>query len=141
VQWVDLPGVSSLDLAALEPAYFDWVPRLSAGFVSYRMQGGMSLACEPFEFPTLIRMEPAKKTETTHVREILGGMLASAGGSIGFETHERPAGLRLVVAVRGLRPRLPRWLYFIVQAQMHERSTFGFLRQIAAATLRASSDC
>ncbi|MBT7691346.1 MAG: hypothetical protein HN750_04950 [Gemmatimonadales bacterium] len=141
VQWVDLPDASGLDLEALEPVYFDWVPRLSVGMVSHRGREEMSLACEPFRFPTLIRLEPAKRTETTRTRGILGGMLAYPGGSIGFATYALPAGTRLVVAVRALKPRLPRWLYFIVQAQMHERSTFGFLRQIAAATLRASSDC
>ena len=39
-------------------------------------------------------------------------------------------GTRLTVAVSALRPRLPLWLYFYVQARLHERTTFAFLRQI-----------
>jgi hypothetical protein len=139
VQWVDLPGVETLNLVALEPFYFQWVPRLSAGFVRPRTVEGVTLSVEPLEFPTLIRLAPAAKTETTLTRNILGGLLAPAGGSIGFAQHVLPEGCRLVVAVRALKPRLPRWLYFRVQAQLHERSTFGFLRQVAAATRRASA--
>ncbi len=140
VQWVDLPGPGDLDLAWIEPAYFAWVPTLSVGTVLSRQEGEeMTLGIIPFHWPKAIRLSQPAVDADSLARSILGGMLAQAGGSIGFELERRPEGLRMVVAVRGLRPRLPRFLYFSLQAQLHERSTFAFLRQVRTGWRRRAN--
>ena len=140
VQWIDLPGHPPLDAAALEPLYFAWVPALTAGMVRPRRQadGRLSIGVEPWHWPRAIRMGPADdQAAGEHVRTIEGGVLARPGGSLGFLLHDYPHGLRLIVALRELRPRLPSWLYFRLQATLHERSTFAFLRAVRRAVDRA----
>jgi hypothetical protein len=139
VQWIDLPGPGPVDLAFLEPRYFAWVPRLSAGFVCPRREpdGRLTMAVQPLHFPLAIGMGVLERDEHTLFRPIEGGMLAAPGGRIEFVRDVREDGTRLAVAVRSLRPRLPRWLYFRLQAQLHERSTFAFLREVALAWTRA----
>ncbi|MBL4847278.1 MAG: hypothetical protein JKY65_17300 [Planctomycetes bacterium] len=92
--------------------------------------GTLRLAIEPFEWPSVIRMTEAHVGEETWARSIVGGWLAVPGGSLAFELRARPGGRRLIVAVRDLNPRLPKPLYLTVQATMHERSTFAFLREM-----------
>lgn len=140
VQWVDLPGPGNLDLAFLEPLYFAWVPCISVGTVKPRYDDSLlSLGLVPFHWPVAIRMDEPQTTDTARVRSIQGGMLASGGGSIGFHALRRSEGARLVVAVRSLHPRLPLWLYFRIQARLHERSTFAFLRQVRRAWCRRAN--
>jgi hypothetical protein len=135
VQWLDLPGHPPLDLASLETLYFRWVPALTAGLVRPRAHpdGRLSIGIEPWHWPQAIRMAPPHVGPGERVRPIEGGLLADAGGSIGFLIHPYPDGARLIVALRALRPRLPKWLYFRIQAAMHERSTFAFLREVRRA--------
>lgn len=134
LEWVDLPrGHPPLDLARLERLYFAWVPRLTVGLVTPRHVGpGLVIGIEPLHLPIAIALGPASEREGERSRPILGGMLARAGGSFGFEQRVRPEGTRLVVAVRHLDPRMPRWLYRRLQARLHARSTLGFLRELAA---------
>jgi hypothetical protein len=133
VQWVDLPACPALDLSAVERAYFAWVPRLSAGGVRARWSehapGPLTLCAQPLDWPPMIRMDVPRQSSTQRARPILGGALAHAGGSLAFELLDRSEGRRLVVAVRGLRPRLPLSVYLALQAPVHERSTNAFLRQ------------
>ena len=136
VQWLDLPGEQELDLAWVERHYFAWVPRLAGQAVHphYLPDGGLELAPRPLDWPRLIRMAPVVSEEDAvhrrRIRPIRGGFLAKPGGSLEFELLRRPAGRRLVVAVRALSPRLPLGLYLSVQTPMHERSTFAFLREV-----------
>ncbi len=146
VQWVDLGWTElalagkppsreafdpqAIDLEALERAYFAWVPRLCAGFVFPRWEGsGLRVEVFGSSLLTLLEMGPATCSEGARRRPLLGGLLAEAGGSLAFEALPLSRGLRLRVAVRGLRPRLPVWLYFRLQARLHERTTLAFLRQ------------
>jgi len=137
VEWVDLPGRLDLDLPALEREYFDaWVPRVSAGLVGPRWSGGRAdpLRIGPTPtgaWPPLIALGAAAASPDRWRREILGGLLAKPGGTLDFEVARGRGATRLVVAVRGLRPRLPHELYFRLQARLHVRSTFGFLREVA----------
>jgi hypothetical protein len=132
VQWVDVPGLADVDMDALEPRYYAWVPRLSAGGVRPHSDGDrLLLTFQPFHTPLVICMGPLQRTERSLVRSIDGGLLAHPGGTMGFEYEPHPEGVRLVVAMRAFRPRLPGWLYFGLQAQLHERSTFAFLREFA----------
>lgn len=135
VQWVDLPDCPGWDLADLERLYFAWVPRLVAYHVLphyHPSDGSLCLAIEPFGWPPAIRMDAPQLTAETRVRPIIGGWLAAApGGSLDFELRPHPGGRRLVVAVRGLAPRLPKPLYYRIQSRMHERSTFAFLREMS----------
>jgi hypothetical protein len=140
LEWIDLPaGHAPLDLAALERRYFAWVPRLTAGLVTPRWVGAeVHLGIEPLGWPIAIRLEPPLVREGREgerdgerTRPIAGGMLARRGGTFGFELRRRPEGTRVVVAVRRLAPRLPRWLYRRFQVRMHVRSTLGFLREVA----------
>jgi hypothetical protein len=134
VQWVDLEDAEDMRLDAIEREYFRWVPRLSAGMVRLRQAGTrLTLGIEPFHWPRVIRLAAVRETEELRERDIEGGFLAHPGGLLGFELRRREEGRRLVVAVRRLEPRLPRWLYFLVQAPLHERSTFAFLRQARRA--------
>jgi len=133
VQWVDLPDCPAWDLQSLERLYFAWVPRLVAGHVLphwHPSDGSLRLAIEPFAWPPAIRMEPALVTSETWRRPIIGGWLATPGGSLDFELRARDTGRRLVVAVRGLSPRLPKPLYYRIQSRLHERSTYAFLREM-----------
>lgn len=143
MQWIDLPRCPELDLGDLERAYFKWVPRLTVdGVRPHWSDQGLFLAPEPFGWPRLIRMDPAQDEPGLRVRAIIGGFLAGRGGAIEFELRPFPAGRRLVVAVRGLRPRLPAWLYLRLQSRMHVRSTFAFLRQMAwAVSADVQSTC
>ncbi|RMG09827.1 MAG: hypothetical protein D6731_18870 [Planctomycetota bacterium] len=137
VQWVDLPRGLPHDLAAVERAYFAWVPRLSMGVVRARAVGeGLSLGLAPLHWPIAIRLGSAEEGEGRRARGIEGGLLADPGGEIAFEVYPRAEGQRLAVAVRRLRPRLPRRLYFYAQAPLHERATFAFLRQAVRESAR-----
>ena len=53
------------------------------------------------------------------------------GGTLGFEVLRRPAGARVVVAVREFLPRMPWRLYCALQVPLHERTAYGFLRRLA----------
>lgn len=144
VQWIDLPTSTPFDLAWAERHYFAWVPRLCAHLVQPNSlaAGELFLAPEPLAWPPLIFMRAREGDERRRVRPIEGGFLARAGGSLDFELLERPRGLRLVVAVRGLRPRLPLLLYLALQTPMHQRSSWAFLREVrrrVAATLGESA--
>ena len=132
MQWVDLPDCPRWALADLERLYFAWVPRLCASHVLPRWseEGTLRIAIEPFGWPPAIRMERAQVEEETWVRPIVGGWLAAPGGSLEFELRAHAQGRRLIVAVRDLSPRLPKPLYFRLQATMHERSTYAFLREM-----------
>ena len=133
VQWVDLPDCPAWDLAGLERLYFAWVPRLVASQVLphwHPSEGSLHLAIEPFAWPPVIRMDPPRVTSETWCRPIVGGWLATPGGSLDFELRPRDTGARLVVAVRGLAPRLPKHLYYRIQSPLHERSTYAFLREM-----------
>lgn len=136
MQWLDLPACPALSFAALEALYFAWVPRLSSGMVRPYWSGApasssLRLGIEPLGWPCAIRMGPPAREVERWSRPILGGLLARGAGSLDFEVLARAEGRRLVVAVRGLSPRLPRSLYYPIQSQLHERSTFAYLREIA----------
>lgn len=145
VQWLDLPArAADLDLAALERAYFAWVPRIAAGAVGPVAGPGGRLSIGPLltgARPPAIRMAAAVERTGEGVRRrgrpILGGFLASAGGELAFELGPAPSGapstasVRLRVALVGFRTRLPGWLYLPTQARLHVRSTFAFLREVA----------
>lgn len=131
VQWLDLPACPPLDLAVVERSYFRWPPRLSAGAVWPEFHGDtIIMAHVPFSFPKFIWLGAPRVTPSSRTRPVEGGFLAKAGGEIAFEVLARGDGVRLVVALRGFIPRLPHFLYFMTQRQMHERSTFGFLREV-----------
>ncbi len=138
LEWLDLPpGHARLDLARLERDYFAWVPRLTAGLVRPQWrEPALSLGLEPLHRPTLIRMDAPGDGAGARARPIVGGILAEPGGSFGFELHPRAEGTRLVVAVRRLRPRLPGPVYRRVQARLHVRSTWAFLRDVARQAAR-----
>jgi hypothetical protein len=147
VQWLDLPArAAALDLAALERAYFAWVPRIAADAVGPVPGPGGALSIGPLltgARPPAIRMAPAVEGPggvgtRRRGRAILGGLLASAGGELAFELGPAPgapAPVRLRVALVGFRTRLPGALYLATQARLHLRSTFAFLREVARATV------
>lgn len=142
VQWVDLPDCPAWDLERLERLYFAWVPRLVASQVRPHWNdsdGSLRLAIEPLAWPPVIRMDPAELTSETRRRPIVGGWLATSGGSLDFELRTHGAGRRLVVAVRGLSPRLPLFLYLRIQTPLHERSTYAFLREMRRRCQRGLS--
>ena len=137
VQWVDVPARPAPDLEAVERAYFRWVPRLTADLIQPRWDSGPSGPQQigPWPLPGvgLIRLGSPRVSDGGRRRErpIEGGVLARPGGELVFEWFPTEAGGRLCVAVVALRPRLPRSLYVRIQRRMHERSTFGFLREFA----------
>lgn len=141
IQWLDLDARLTrgardvLDLAALERAYFAWVPRMAAGLVG--PQPGRSgtdqplrLGLLPWAWPIAIAMRPPESTPGRRARAILGGALAFAGGALAFELEERGDVLRVRVALTGFLPRAPLPLYLVTQRRLHERSTFAFLREV-----------
>jgi len=142
-QWLDLPArAATLDLAALERAYFAWVPRIAADAVGPVELPGGRLSIGPLltgARPPAIRMAAAEERASGGVRRrgraILGGFLAGAGGELAFELGPAPggAGVRLRVALVGFRTRLPGPIYLATQARLHVRSTFAFLREVANA--------
>jgi hypothetical protein len=71
--------------------------------------------------------EPGRR----RARRIVGGLLAHAGGALAFELLPVARATRVRVALTGFRPRMPRFIYLVTQRQLHERSTFAFLRQVA----------
>lgn len=142
VQWVDLPDCPAWDLSMVERHYFAWVPRLVATMVRphwHPSDGSLRLAIEPFAWPPAIRMQPPLITAETWRRPIIGGWLATPGGSLDFELRPRDGGRRLIVAVRALSPRLPEPLYYRIQSRLHERSTYAFLREMRRRCRAASA--
>lgn len=135
LQEVVLPGPLP-DLRGVERAYFRWVPAVSAGFAKPRFgadpDGPLTirvLGCLP-----LIRMTPAAgHPQERRARTIMGGLLAHPGGELAFELEPVGGGALLRVALRGFKPRLPGWLYWATQRQLHERSSLAFLREAARA--------
>lgn len=149
VQWLDLPPrAAALDLAALERAYFAWVPRIAADAVGPVAGPNGRLSIGPLltgARPPAIRMAAAEERTQGGVRRrgraILGGFLASAGGELSFELGPAPGGgTRLRVALVGFRARLPGWLYLATQARLHVRSTFAFLREMGRSPICALDD-
>lgn len=145
VQWLDLPArAATLELAALERAYFAWVPRIAADAVGPVAGPGGRLSIGPIltgARPPAIRMAAAEERAADgrrrRGRAILGGLLAGAGGELAFELGPAPAreagleaGVRLRVSLLGFRTRLPGALYLATQARLHVRSTFAFLREV-----------
>ncbi len=144
VQWLDLPArAATLDLAALERAYFAWVPRIAADAVGPVAGPGGRLSIGPLltgARPAAIRMAAAEERTREAVRRrgraILGGLLASPGGELAFELGPAPRGaqsaatIRLRVSLMGFRTRLPGAVYLATQARLHVRSTFAFLREV-----------
>ncbi len=138
IQWIDLPAAPPQDLATLERLYFDWVPRIG-GQLAAPAPGvpgtDRPLAIEaqvPGRLPA-IRMTPPALAPGRRARSILGGLLAYPGGELAFEVAARPesATVRLTVALRQFRPRMPLPIYLLTQRRLHERSTFAFLREVA----------
>jgi hypothetical protein len=83
--------------------------------------------------PPAIRMSAPELEPGRRARRILGGLLAYEGGELAFELGPAPEGrTRLTVALRAFRPRMPLFVYLLTQRQLHERSTFAFLREVAA---------
>jgi hypothetical protein len=145
VQWVDLPPTTpALDLQAVEVRYFAWVPVLANGLVGPHWPSGVSgplvMGFRPRGWLPLIRMgrpeEEARGCLRRRFRPLVGGVLAAPGGEIAFETYRLPQVMRLLVAVRGLRFRLPSPLYTRLQGRVHERSTYAFLREARHELLR-----
>jgi hypothetical protein len=142
IQWLDLDARRArgapdvLDLAALERAYFAWVPRMAAGVVGpQRGRSGtdqpLRLGLLPWAWPVAIAMQPPETGPGRRARSILGGALAFAGGALAFELEPRPGDLlRVRVALTGFRPRAPLVVYLVTQRRLHERSTFAFLREV-----------
>lgn len=145
VQWIDLDGrAARLDLAALERAYFAWVPRISAGLMGPEPGGAgrdapLRLGVRPWTWPEAIRMATPGVTPGRRSRAILGGLLAHAGGSLAFEAEPRGGLTRIRVALLGFRPRLPLAVYLRTQRRLHERSTYAFLREVACGLSEVDS--
>lgn len=138
IQEVLLPPGPPPDLAGLERAYFRWVPIISAGTAAPRWASGpdgpMAIVCWPLGWPVAIAMGPPRTVpERRRARDVLGGLLAHPGGELAFELDPVPEGTVLRVALRGFRHRMPPWIYRRTQKSLHERSTYGFLREVARA--------
>ena len=85
--------------------------------------------------PAAIRMSAPEQVPGRRARRILGGLLASESGELAFELTPGPDGrTRLTVALRAFRPRMPLFVYLRTQRRLHERSTFAFLREVAASS-------
>lgn len=137
IQWIDLPARPAMSLAALERAYFAWVPVIGGGLAAPDpAAAGTSrpLSIHTFAGPLAICMTTPEEGPSRRSRRITGGLLAFSGGELAFEVGPAPTGsgaTRVTVALTGFRPRMPRFLYWITQRQLHERSTFAFLREVA----------
>lgn len=138
IQWIDLPGPPRQDLATLERLYFDWVPRIGGQLAA--PEPGVAGTDRPLTIQAqvpgrlpAIRMAAPEVTPGRRARAIMGGLLAYAGGELAFEVAPRPedATVRLTVALRRFKPRMPLPIYLITQRRLHERSTFAFLREVA----------
>lgn len=149
VQIVDLPRQPQIDLARLEQAYFSWIPRTTGRLVTPHWEsedgihGPVRLAPSPSGWPTLMRLGAPRTAGVRRVREIEGGFLARPGGTFSIELTPSPGlgerrsrGMRLAVAVRSYSPRLPRFFYLMLQRPLHERISFGFLREVLRHTIR-----
>lgn len=140
IQWIDLPRPPAQDLASLERLYFDWVPRIGAHLAAAEPLAagtGRPLTIEaqlPARLPA-IRMTAPEQAPGRRARAIFGGLLAHPGGELALELTRRPGApegsVRLTVALRRFRPRLPLFVYLLTQRRLHERSTFAFLREVA----------
>lgn len=143
VQWIDLPAPPPQDLATLERTYFAWVPRIGGGLAGpdpRALGTPRALSIRTFAGPEAIRMTTPEEGPGRRARKITGGLLAFAGGELAFEVGPSPAepgGTRVTVALTGFRPRMPRFVYWLTQRQLHERSTFAFLREVARTVPRA----
>ena len=134
VQWVLLPAFEPPDPLQVEQAYHAWSSRITAHTVGIHYpqpdpHAALWIGFAPEPWASLIRMGPLQGTRWSHRRMIQGGLLAGAGGYLAFDFERRERGVVVSVAVRTLRPRMPNWLYLIVQRRLHERATFAFLRQ------------
>ncbi|MBX3468180.1 MAG: hypothetical protein KF878_15015 [Planctomycetes bacterium] len=138
IQWIDLPRAPARDLATLERLYFAWVPRIGGHLAAPDGAEGsarpLTIEVQAPGRPPAIRMTPPEEAPGRRARRILGGLLAYAGGELAFEVGpapERADHVRLTVALRAFRPRMPLPVYLMTQRRLHERSTFAFLREVA----------
>ncbi|MCO5166084.1 MAG: hypothetical protein M9894_06915 [Planctomycetes bacterium] len=138
IQWIDLPSAPPQDLPALERLYFAWVPRIGGQLAApdpaaVGSEAPLAIEVQAPGRPPAIRMSAPEEAPGRRARRILGGLLAYPGGELAFELGPPPAaaGVRLTVALRAFRPRMPLPVYLLTQRRLHERSTFAFLREVA----------
>ena len=68
-------------------------------------------------------------------REIQGGALAHRGGSLEMRIVPEPEPGTAVISLVRFRPRLPRWLYALTQARLHERLVRQAVAHVLAGTV------
>jgi hypothetical protein len=66
------------------------------------------------------------------VRAILGGLSVQRGGRLRYDLRLQGGDVWLRVSLLGLRPRLPRMLFSITQAQVHQAVVRRAVRELAA---------
>ena len=114
------------NLQSLADAYWSFLRRTTLGLVRPQIdKGGVDLCL--LGLFSLIRLGGPTLAEDTISWPVQGGLLVAQPG--GYFALAK-AGNRGRVEVSGLRPRLPRCLYYLIQQPLHCWLGNGFLRQL-----------
>jgi hypothetical protein len=105
----------------------------AAGLGAMRWEGG-ELMLGPVCVLSLGTLEPCMVPGVAAAAEraVLGGLTAQHGGRLRYDLRLQGGDVWLHVGLLGFRPRLPRILFSITQAQAHQACVRRAIRELAA---------